>query len=363
MLNNIIKIFFVIVGAVTGYSAARAVLLTQNIGLSSNAKLSILIISALVLASAFYFSANRFIAAVLSALDRLERFIQGMTLYELSVSAVGLIVGLIIANLITIPISRIDIIGLPLALIANILFGCLGIGIAIGKKNESFFDPKRHKKSLGINGELPKLLDTCTVIDGRIVDICRAGFLEGDLVIPGFVLEELRHIADSPDSLKRNRGRRGLDILNMLQKDLNRPVRIENIEIEGGEEVDDKLIIAAKKLKCKIVTIDYNLNKVAAISGVEVLNVNELANAVKPIALPGEEMVVQIIKDGKENGQGIGYLEDGTMIVVEGGRKYIGETLSVVVTSILQTAAGRMIFAKPKAKAGEAAGAVVQFPT
>jgi uncharacterized protein YacL len=163
------------------------------------------------------------------------------------------------------------------------------------------------------------------------------------------VLEELRHIADSSDSLKRNRGRRGLDVLNRIQKELNIPVEIIEKDFEGSFEVDTKLLKLAQLLTGKVVTNDYNLNKIAEFQGVPVLNINELANAVKPVVLPGEEMVVQVIKDGKESGQGIAYLDDGTMIVVDGGRKFIGETLEVIVTSVLQTAAGRMIFAKPKA--------------
>ena len=186
------------------------------------------------------------------------------------------------------------------------------------------------------------------IIDGRIFDICQTGFIEGPLIIPGFVLEELRHIADSSDSLKRNRGRRGLDVLNRIQKELNIPVETIEKDFEGVAEVDTKLLKLAQLLGGKVVTNDYNLNKIAEFQGVPVLNINELANAVKPVVLPGEEMSVQVIKDGKETGQGIAYLDDGTMIVVDGGRKFIGEIIDVIVTSVLQTAAGRMIFAKPK---------------
>ena len=352
MLNNVIKFFFSVVGALTGFTLVRTMFSAQDITASLNIRIAVYSIAALIVAFIFYVTANKFISSMLEILDRLEHFIQSMTLYELTVSAIGLIVGLIIANLITIPISRLDVIGLPLSIIANILFGCIGIGIAIGKKSEHIFDSFNDggKGSKDKNPQISKLLDTSVLIDGRIVDICRSGFLDGELVIPGFVLEELRHIADSTDSLKRNKGRRGLDVVNMLQKELNQPVRIENMEIDSGGEVDDKLLIAARKFSCKVVTVDYNLNKVANINGIQVVNINELANAVKPIALPGEEMVVQVIKDGKENGQGIGYLEDGTMIVVEGGRRHIGEAVNVMVTSVLQTAAGRMIFAKPKCK-------------
>jgi uncharacterized protein YacL len=175
-------------------------------------------------------------------------------------------------------------------------------------------------------------------------------------VIPNFVLEELRHIADSADVLKRNRGRRGLDILNRIQKEVNIPVQVYEKDVDPGAEVDSKLLKLAKLLDGKVVTNDFNLNKVAELQGLPVLNINELANAVKPVVLPGEEMVVQVIKDGKEVGQGVGYLDDGTMIVVDGGRKHIGQTVGVLVTSVLQTAAGRMIFAKLKPTLSTASG-------
>ena len=197
-------------------------------------------------------------------------------------------------------------------------------------------------------GSAPKILDTSVIIDGRIADICKSGFIEGDLVIPGFVLEELRHIADSSDLLKRNRGRRGLDILNKIQKELEFKVQICERDYDDIAEVDSKLVRLAQDMKGKILTNDFNLNKVAELQGVTVLNINELANAVKPVVLPGEEMEVHVIKNGKEAGQGVAYLDDGTMIVVDGGKRHIGETIGVLVTSVLQTAAGRMIFAKPK---------------
>lgn len=188
-----------------------------------------------------------------------------------------------------------------------------------------------------------KILDTSVIIDGRIADICKTGFIEGTLVIPEFVLEELQHIADSSDLLKRNRGRRGLDILNKIQKELEVKVLIYEGDFEEISEVDSKLVRLAKVLQGKVITNDFNLNKVCELQGVSVLNINDLANAVKPVVLPGEEIIVQVIKDGKEHGQGVAYLDDGTMIVVEGGREFIGMTLEVMVTSVLQTSAGRMI--------------------
>jgi uncharacterized protein YacL len=196
-------------------------------------------------------------------------------------------------------------------------------------------------------GPRPKILDTSAIIDGRIADVFETGFLEGGIIIPKFVLEELQRVADSADPLKRNRGRRGLDILNKMRQSKLFTIQIIDQDFPGLE-VDAKLVSLAKELHGVLVTTDYNLNKVARFQGIPILNVNELANAVKPVVLPGEELKVQILREGKEQGQGVAYLEDGTMVVVENGKRYIGETLDVEVTSILQTAAGKMIFAKPK---------------
>ena len=211
---------------------------------------------------------------------------------------------------------------------------------------------KTRKKDAEDELEVPektlKILDTSVIIDGRIADICQTGFLEGIIVIPQFVLEELQHIADSSDVLKRNRGRRGLDILNRIQKELQIEVQIYEGDFEEIQEVDSKLVKLAKITNGIVVTNDFNLNKVCDLQSVQVLNINDLANAVKPVVLPGEELRVQVIKDGKEQKQGIAYLDDGTMIVVEEGRNYIGKSIEVLVTSVLQTSAGRMIFAKPK---------------
>jgi uncharacterized protein YacL len=190
------------------------------------------------------------------------------------------------------------------------------------------------------------LLDTSVIIDGRISDVAQTGFLIGTLLIPRFVLNELQYIADSPDSLRRQRGRRGMEVLSQLQKNNSIPVRISDIDVEGVREVDDKLVILARQLRCPILTNDYNLNRVAELQGVAVLNVNELANAVKSVLLPGETLSVNIIQEGKEPGQGVGYLDDGTMVVVEDGRERLNSETKVVVTKVLQTAAGRMIFAR-----------------
>ena len=275
---------------------------------------------------------------------------------DILLGSIGLIVGFVIAYLVSGLISSVPIIGGFLSFLTYGFMGYLGIRVALKSKDDLFNLNKLGKlatlKDKGTKKEIksipPKVLDTSVIIDGRIADICKTGFIEGKLVIPEFVLDELRHIADSSDDLKRVRGRRGLDILNIIKEELQIEVEITKADFNDIAEVDMKLLKLAKVLNGKVVTNDYNLNKVAQVQGVEVLNINELANAVKPVAIPGEEMVVQVVKEGKEHSQGIAYLDDGTMIVVDGGRKHMGETIRVLVTSVLQTPAGRMIFGKPK---------------
>ena len=195
------------------------------------------------------------------------------------------------------------------------------------------------------------IVDTSVIIDGRIADVAMTGFLQGTLIVPRFILDELRHIAGSHETLRRNRGRRGLDMLNRLQKEAPIPVRISEEDFPDAPDADAKLIRLASKLKAPILTNDYNLNRIAELEDVKVLNINDLANAVKVVILPGEEMAVRIIQEGREVGQGVGFLDDGTMVVVEGGHRYLNEQLDVIVTRILQTVAGRMIFAQPKGAA------------
>jgi uncharacterized protein YacL len=200
----------------------------------------------------------------------------------------------------------------------------------------------------GKNGKSLKILDTSAIIDGRIADLCKTGFLEGVLIVPNFILAELQKIADSTDPIRRNRGRRGLDLLGKIQKENQVSIRIFDRDYEELTDVDTKILRLARELEAKVLTNDFNLNKIAELYGVQVLNINELSNAIKLVVLPGEEMVVHVLRDGKEYGQGIGYLMDGTMIVIEGGKNYIGADIEIFVTSVLQTAAGRMVFAKPK---------------
>lgn len=277
---------------------------------------------------------------------------------DILLGSIGLIGGFLISYLLSsLLIGSIPIFGGLLSLITYAFFGYLGIRVSLKSKNDLSNIAKIGKlpssnKEKIIKKEVksipPKILDTSVIIDGRIADICKTGFIEGKLVIPKFVLDELQHIADSSEDLKRVRGRRGLDILNIIQTELKIEVEINEMKFEDILEVDSKLLKLAQVINGKVVTNDYNLNKVAQVQKVEVLNINELANAIKPVAIPGEEMVVQVVKEGKENSQGVAYLDDGTMIVVDGGRRYIGETIRVLVTSVLQTPAGRMIFGKPK---------------
>ena len=275
---------------------------------------------------------------------------------DLLFGTVGLIIGLFVATLIGFAINSVQlpVITEVLPIIFSIILGYLGFRLGFNKRDEllQLFtrtgSASKKKTSEQEAKLLQKLLDTSVIIDGRIADISETGFIEGTLVVPQFVLTELQHIADSSDTLKRTRGRRGLDILKRLQDERQSKVVIVDDDFEDISEVDLKLVRLAKQMEAQILTNDFNLNKVCELHQVKVLNINDLANAVKPVVIPGEDMQVVVIKDGKEHNQGVAYLDDGTMIVVEGGRSYIGQAITVTVTSVLQTSAGRMIFAKPK---------------
>lgn len=363
MVNKIIRGLLTIAGLVLGYQAMYYALRlipieeTINMDLTYTIRITAYIVGAIIGGLILFLFSPKIINKGWQSTFTVEKSLERMPINEIILGAFGLIIGLVIASLISIPINNIPIpwVGNIISLIFYIVLGYLGINLAIKKRDDItnlsnvFKRSNRENKPSKHNGHgIPKVLDTSVIIDGRIFDICKTEFVEGPLIIPHFVLEELRHIADSSDALKRNRGRRGLDILNKIQKELEIPVEISEKDFPNIAEVDSKLLKLAQLLHGKVITNDYNLNKVAEFQGVSVLNINELANAVKPVVLPGEEMIVQVIKDGKESGQGIAYLDDGTMIVVDGGRKYVGETIDVIVTSVLQTAAGRMIFAKPK---------------
>ncbi len=271
-------------------------------------------------------------------------------------SMIGLIVGLMVAALLAYPLSLLPSpFGQILPFVAAVVFAWLGISIFMMRQRDIFslfrgrVPGRIAAEGIGAQNEgRSVLLDTSVIIDGRIADIAKTGFISGTILVPRFVLNELQHIADSSDTLRRNRGRRGLEVLNELKEGSAAPVRFTDLDAPNVREVDGKLIALAKQLNCAIVTNDYNLNHVAQLQGLTVLNINELANAVKAVFLPGESLTVKIIQEGKEVGQGVGYLDDGTMVVVDEGRRYLNTTLSVIVTKIFQTTAGRMIFAKPE---------------
>jgi len=267
----------------------------------------------------------------------------------------GLLIGLIAANLIVSGLNsfELEIIKKYSGIIKPLLYHISGFAVMmfflINQEDISFLDKIIAPGIKDSDVQIPyKILDTSVIIDGRIADICDTGFLEGILVIPNFVLNELQMIADSADSIKRNRGRRGLDILNKMQKDQSIMVKISDMDFKDIPEVDAKLVQLAKVMKAKVITNDFNLNKVAEFHGVDVLNINLLSNSLKPIVLPGEEMRVLLVKEGKDSNQAIGYLDDGTMVVVENGRRRMNDEVDVIVTSVLQTTAGRMIFTRLK---------------
>lgn len=362
-MSKIFKFLFTVIGALVGIfivSVLSDIDFVRGIG-SQKIITGVSVIIVFLFALIFFILSPRVFKALEDLLVIWERQIQTKSFTEVILGAVGLILGLIIAFLISQPIYKIPIpyVG---SVISILLYGMLGyLGLTIGMSNKDTISEKvrdltslaakRNVKPKDVVKEytgIPKVLDTSVIIDGRILDIAKAGFIEGPLVVPVFVLEELQHIADSADGLKRNRGRRGLDTVAEIQELKNVEVIIYNGKIEEIPEVDSKLLKLATELNGKIVTNDFNLNKVARVQNLDVLNINELANAVKPLYLPGEEMEILIVREGKEHKQGLAYLDDGTMIVVENGKDLIGEKVNVVVTSALQTSAGKMIFAKLK---------------
>jgi uncharacterized protein YacL len=286
------------------------------------------------------------------------RSVQALSTAEFVTAVVGLIIGLLMGLLLGAPLSNFpDPLGRWLPLATSIGFGLGMVGLTVAKRQDLivaaeaigvFRRPEPADAATARKGDPHIIVDTSAIIDGRIKEIVESGFIYGTLVIPRFVLEELQHIADSSDTLRRNRGRRGLEILAQMQKDSPTPVEIVEDEVRDVSEVDAKLVALAKRYSGAILTNDFNLNRVAELQGLRVLNINSLANAVKPAVLPGEGLHVKVIQDGKEAGQGVGFLDDGTMIVVEGGSRFIDRELEVTVTRVLQTVAGRMVFAQPR---------------
>lgn len=358
MAKKIIKIFLFIVGTLLGLGIAELFVNSKVISFENT--LWIYILFSLLFGIILFLLTSKIIRLVQRFIRFLERELSEMKLKDIIVSTLGFTLGMFLAMLISnvFKLIPIDIISLVLTIITYIIFGYLGFRLPQTYVEEIDFNfnfkkmtakdaVEKEETSVVKNANKDqKIVDTSVIIDGRILDIMSTGFIEGQLVIPEFVLEELQHIADSSDDLKRKKGRRGLDILKKLQDDESFDVKVVDEDFEL-KEVDAKLLKLALKYDAALLTTDYNLNKVAMIQEIKVLNINELANAVKSLVIPGEYLEVEIIKKGKGNDQGVGYLEDGTMIVVEGGEKYIGQTKDTVVTSVLQTDAGRMIFVKP----------------
>ena len=299
----------------------------------------------------FYLCANWFIRYTMQFLASSEKYLEKMSFQQIVFTSTGLVMGLVVAALISMLIlaAGASMITISFSAITYVIFGTLGMrtGYRRYKDGKKLF-PRWRESDASAESESPvlprKFLDTSVIIDGRVLDIVKTGFLEGQLVVPQFVLAELRHIADSGDQLRRARGRRGLDVLQKLQKEVS--ILVDETDYPDTAEVDVKLLRLCRDQGGTVITNDYNLNKVAGVTGIRVLNINDLSNAVKPMLLSGEELTVQILREGKEPGQGVAYLEDGTMVVVENGRRYVGETITVVVTTVLQTSAGRMIFTK-----------------
>ena len=364
MFEKLLKGVFVFIGAYVGVYGFLAVseLLDAQLWpgkeLSTAQEIGMAIFFAIIFGFIFYSLFPKFADLGKKLSKRLSKEARSVSANKLVFGTLGLIIGFIVAFLLSLIYMQIgiDSVATVLTILTYLILGYMGVMILGERGNEIFNQFYLEKKinSFGSKikdkkGASPKIFDTSVIIDGRILDIMKTGFLEGPIIIPEFVLVELRHIADSKDSLKRKRGRRGLDILKKIQEEYG--IDIYNTDSEKAlaeiPEVDVKLLKLASIMKGKVVTNDFNLNKVAKIKDVGVLNINELANAIKPIVLPDEVMEVTIVKEGKERDQGLAYLDDGTMIVVESGRKYIGETIKIKVGTVLQTAAGRMIFGRP----------------
>ncbi len=351
---QLIRIVFIVTGAIGAYELAKAAPIP---GPLAQYKIFALILYIILGVGIGYVLGGVIGRRLMKSLTWLENRAQKLPAADLVLAFVGLLAGLALALLVSWPFGLIQIpfLQFSIAIFAFVVLGYLGIRLSLKRKEDlqlfirSLPIPKAHTtEKARLDLGTSKLLDTSVIIDGRIADVAKTGFIEGSLTLPRFVLRELQTVADSEDSLKRNRGRRGLDILKSLQ---NEPrLRLEILERDYPDlgDVDAKLVRLGSETKSPILTNDYNLNKIAELQGVQVLNLNELANSLKPVVLPGEEMFVGLIREGKEAGQGVGYLDDGTMVVVDGGKIHVGEEVEIMVTSVLQTPAGRMIFGRMK---------------
>ncbi|MBZ6528009.1 PIN domain nuclease [Aerococcaceae bacterium DSM 111021] len=367
MYKRIIIFLSIIIGLSFGVSIGPHLWANLNIRLSY---LSNPYINAIIFGLLFILLGTLIAPLIEKAVKRLMEKINQLSISNLVLGLIGILIGLILGYLIALPFASLNIpfVSQVLPVVLSVTLALVGYNTATSRKEEwrnfigQFGKPTVEQEEDSDNQVLDrkadetfrkyKLLDTSVIIDGRIADIVHTNFLEGTLVIPNFVLQELQYIADSADSLKRAKGRRGLDILNELQKNDVVPIEYYEGDFEDIDEVDSKLVRLAKLIDAAIVTNDFNLNKVAEFQAIPIFNINELANAVKPVLIPGEELEVLVIKAGTERKQGVAYLEDGTMIVVEEGQHFMNDRIPVVVTSTIQTAAGRMIFAKPTHSSG-----------
>ena len=368
------RAIFVFLGGVAGYQVVRIAVLQDWWPKGTFHFSFIPFIFGVVLFALIGYLVTPFFVRLLGFIGlSFEKNLETLSWHDISVALAGLIAGLIVANLAALPFADLPVVGSYLAVLLNVVLGYLGATLFLKRKEEihgmwssigglkqRFSIRGKRTKESGDNAltelaiepgnERPtvKLLDTSVIIDGRILEIASTGFLEGPFILPRFILNELQTIADSSDPTRRTKGRRGLDIINELRQLSDVSVQILEVTLKDFDvgSVDEGLVAIAKELAAKVVTTDYNLNKIAQIQGVSVLNVNELANALKPSLLPGESITVDVLREGKEPQQGVGYLDDGTMIVVENGEDFIGKRVEVVVTSMLQTSAGRMVFGR-----------------
>lgn len=358
MAKKIFNFFMILLGGLTGLTIVYFLdQLGVMVNLSNIIKIVVYAIGIILFAIIFLLLLPKIIKGIDKSTKNMELELSRFPLSEIIIGFLGMILGLLLAFLITNPILqiRLPLVGnIPMVILSIFIYIGLGyLGLRVARTNKDDISvtlqrlrapkEKAPKKS---RGESIKILDTSVIIDGRIRDIIEAGFIEGKIIIPIFVLEELQYIADSENDLRRQKGRRGLDILKLIQTSEKSDVEISHTRYPEIDEVDSKILQLAKEQKAKVITNDYNLNKVAAVRDIEVLNINELANAMKPIVIPGEHIEVAILKSGKESNQGLAYLDDGTMIVIEDGKNYIGKTVDTTVTSVLQTAAGKMIFVR-----------------
>lgn len=365
MFRRILQALIAFVGVILGYALSDLVLQSGLLNIQNNILLYTYYgLTMIIFGLLLYLVAPRFVKLIESVLEKIEGFLSTHPRENLLIGFIGIIIGVILAFIISFAISGFrpesPILQVFLTIINIILYlslATLGYRMATKNKDEiiRLFNNKSSRnvdveKSISRRIEntniSDKLLDTSVLIDGRIQEIAKTGFIDGNLIIPNFVLEELQLIADSQDELKRERGRRGLDLVNELMNNEKIVAKNSDIDFKGIKEVDIKLLKYANEHSASIITNDFNLNKLAIVQGIKVLNINDLANAVKIVVIPGEKMIVKIVKEGREKNQGLAYLDDGTMIVVEDGKDKIGETVEVVVSTVLQTAAGKMIFTK-----------------